>query len=165
MISLQQCLEDGLQQLVILGAGYDSRAYRFEQLRQPEWREQDRAKGVRVFEVDHPATQQVKISKVRKVLGELPEHVTYVGIDFITQTLEKRLPECGYDEGLEDALHLGGCGDVPERRSHRQHIELHCTPFRYWQPGDIRLYLYCHYRWHGEAWGGEPDAAGAIYLR
>ena len=98
--TLQQCLEDGLQQLVILGAGYDSRAYRFEQLRQPVPRDPDRAKGVRVFEVDHPATQQVKISKVRRALGELPEHVTYVGIDFITQTLEKRLPECGYDEGL-----------------------------------------------------------------
>jgi len=99
--TLQACLEDGLQQLVILGAGYDSRAYRFEQLRQPVSRDQDRARGVRVFEVDHPATQQVKINKVRKTLGELPAHVTYVGIDFNTQTLEERLPECGYDEHLK----------------------------------------------------------------
>ena len=98
---LQQCLKDGLQQLVILGAGYDSRAYRFEQLRQAVSQDQDGAVGARVFEVDHPATQQVKISKVRRVLGELPDHVTYVGIDFITQTLERRLPECGYDEHLK----------------------------------------------------------------
>ena len=99
--TLQQCLEDGLQQLVILGAGYDSRAYRFEQLSQPVPRDQDRAREVRVFEVDHPATQQVKIYKVRRALGELPAHVTYVGVDFNTQTLEKRLPECGYDEQLK----------------------------------------------------------------
>jgi methyltransferase (TIGR00027 family) len=99
--TLQACLEDGMQQLVILGAGYDSRAYRFEQLRQPVSPNQDRAVGVRVFEVDHPATQQVKIRKVRRVFGELPAHVTYVDIDFNTQTLEKRLPECGYDEDLK----------------------------------------------------------------
>jgi methyltransferase (TIGR00027 family) len=89
--TLQNCLEAGLQQLVILGAGYDSRAYRFKQLKQ----------GVRVFEVDHPATQQVKIKKVRALLGELPEYVTYVEVDFNKETLEKRLPECGYDERLK----------------------------------------------------------------
>jgi methyltransferase (TIGR00027 family) len=76
---LQACLETGLDQLVILGAGLDSRAYRFEQL----------AGRVRVFEVDHPATQQVKIRKLAKVLGKLPEHVTHVPIDFNEETLQK----------------------------------------------------------------------------
>ena len=76
---LQACLETGLDQLVVLGAGLDSRAYRFEQL----------AGRVRVFEVDHPATQQVKIRKLAKVLGKLPEHVTYVPIDFNEETLQK----------------------------------------------------------------------------
>jgi methyltransferase (TIGR00027 family) len=88
---LEASLEHGLQQLVILGAGYDSRAYRFEQLKH----------GVKVFEVDHPSTQRVKMDKVRKVLGELPAHVTYVGIDFNTQSLEERLPESGYVEQLK----------------------------------------------------------------
>lgn len=99
--TLQACLDAGVQQLVILGAGFDSRAYRFEQLRQLVSRDEDRTKGLRVFEVDHPATQQVKINKVRKTLGELPAHVTYVGVDFNTQTLEERLPACGYDERLK----------------------------------------------------------------
>lgn len=44
---LETCLGEGLAQLVILGAGYDARAYRFEALKT----------GVKVFEVDHPATQ------------------------------------------------------------------------------------------------------------
>jgi methyltransferase (TIGR00027 family) len=88
---LQSCLDDGLEQLVILGAGYDSRAYRFEKL-----------KGqVKVFEVDHPATQQAKKEKLRKILGELPEHVVYVPVDFATETLEKRLYESGYDKRLK----------------------------------------------------------------
>jgi len=82
---LQACLETGLDQLVILGAGLDSRAYRFEQL----------AGRVRVFEVDHPATQRAKINKLTKVLGSLPEHVTFVPIDFNEETLQK-LFDFGY---------------------------------------------------------------------
>ena len=46
---LQICIEDGIKQLVLLGAGYDSRAYRFNEL----------ADKVKVFELDHPATQKV----------------------------------------------------------------------------------------------------------
>lgn len=82
---LRACLNESLDQLVILGAGLDSRAYRFEQLREQ----------VRVFEVDHPATQEVKIEKLRKSLGGRPEHVTYVPIDFEEETLEK-LFDVGY---------------------------------------------------------------------
>ena len=82
---LQACLETGLDQLVILGAGLDSRAYRFGQLEG----------HVRVFEVDHPATQQVKLGKLAKIFGELPGHVTYVPIDFNAETLQK-LFDFGY---------------------------------------------------------------------
>jgi methyltransferase (TIGR00027 family) len=84
---LQAALDDGLEQLVILGTGYDSRACRFERL-----------KDCKVFEVDHPATQQAKIVKLKKILGALPAHVVFVPIDFETQTLEQRLVECGYNE-------------------------------------------------------------------
>ncbi len=88
---LHECLQQGLQQLVVLGAGYDSRAYRFAL---PE-------KGIKVFEVDHPRTQFAKISRVKQIFGALPEHVTYIGVDFNTQTLQQRLPECGYNEQLQ----------------------------------------------------------------
>ncbi len=85
---LQTCLnEGGLAQLVILGAGLDSRAYRFEGL----------MGRVKVFEVDHPTTQQDKVKRVKKILGQLPEHVTYVPIDFIEETLRK-LFDFGYDK-------------------------------------------------------------------
>lgn len=88
---LGACLGEGLEQLVILGAGYDARAYRFEALKT----------GVKVFEVDHPATQAVKLRKVAAIFGAPPAHVTYVSIDFDRQSLADRLFECGYDEQLK----------------------------------------------------------------
>jgi methyltransferase (TIGR00027 family) len=88
---LQENLDEGLQQLVILGAGYDSRAYRFEQLKE----------GVKVFEVDHPATQAMKIKKVKSIFKKLPEHVAYVSIDFTRETLGDKLLEKGFNEGMK----------------------------------------------------------------
>jgi methyltransferase (TIGR00027 family) len=85
---LKTSLANGVQQVVVLGAGYDARAYRFEEFK----------RAVKVFEVDHPATQQAKMKRLQKVFGAVPSHVTYVPIDFNTQTLAERLPECGYDE-------------------------------------------------------------------
>jgi len=87
---LQSCIDGGLEQLVILGAGYDSRAYRFEGL-----------KRAKVFEVDHPATQRVKVVKLKEALGELPENVVFVPVDFTKETLERRLYACGYDNRLK----------------------------------------------------------------
>jgi methyltransferase (TIGR00027 family) len=89
---LQVALDEGLEQLVILGAGFDSRAYRFEDLKGPK---------VKVFEVDHPATQKRKVERVERILGRLPGHVTYVPVDFERKTLEERLIESGYDPGLK----------------------------------------------------------------
>jgi methyltransferase (TIGR00027 family) len=88
---LRSCIEDGLEQLVILGAGYDSRAYRFEELKA-------RAK---VFEVDHPATQRVKLAQLKRIFGTLPHHVSYVPVDFGKEVLEDKLRESGYDERLK----------------------------------------------------------------
>lgn len=81
------CLADGIGQLVILGAGNDSRGYR---LVEP-------GSGVRVFEVDHPATQAVKCEKVRNLFGAIPPHVTFVPVDFCRDDLHRRLDESGYE--------------------------------------------------------------------
>jgi methyltransferase (TIGR00027 family) len=85
---LDECIRGGIEQLVILGAGLDSRAYRFNAL-----------KGkVRVFEVDHPATQRLKIERLKKVLGTLPDYVIYVPVDFDKHKVDKGLFESGYDK-------------------------------------------------------------------
>lgn len=84
---LKQCVADGLDQLVILGAGYDARAYRMEELRH----------SVKVFEVDHSDTQQAKKAKLGKLLGFLPDFVVYVPVDFEKDRLDVSLLESGYD--------------------------------------------------------------------
>jgi len=83
---LKACIDDGIEQLVILGAGYDSRAYRFDELRP----------RVRVFEVDHPNTQRAKIQKVKRIFGSLPSHVVYVSLDLDEKKLGEGLLESGY---------------------------------------------------------------------
>jgi methyltransferase (TIGR00027 family) len=80
-------LRDGTEQLVILGAGYDSRAYRLPGLR-----------DVTVFEVDHPDTQAAKRRALRRVLSVLPEHVRFVPIDFTRQALTVVMAAAGYCE-------------------------------------------------------------------
>lgn len=86
---LDKCLRSGFMQVVILGAGLDSRAYRFAMLKGP----------AKVFEVDQPATQAAKIARVKKIFHEIPQHVTYVPIDFNEETLD-RLAACGYNRSL-----------------------------------------------------------------
>jgi methyltransferase (TIGR00027 family) len=88
---LQACIDDGLEQLVILGAGFDSRPYRFQGL-------QGR---VKVFEVDYSTTQQAKITKLKAIFGSVPDYVVYVPIDFNTQLLDERLLASGYDRQLK----------------------------------------------------------------
>lgn len=88
---LRACIDDGIGQLVILGAGYDSRAYRFDGL-----------KGkVKVFELDVPATQRVKIKRVTKLFGCLPDNVVYIPIDLDKERLDKKLFESGYDKNVK----------------------------------------------------------------
>jgi methyltransferase (TIGR00027 family) len=88
---LKNQLHQGMEQLVILGAGLDARAYRIEELQH----------GIRIFEVDHPASQAAKLAKLRSIFGTLPAHVNYVAVDFNTQTLEDRLPAAGYASNLK----------------------------------------------------------------
>ncbi len=88
---------DGLEQLVILGAGYDTRAYRIEGL-----------KTVRIFEVDQPATQNIKVEKIQEIFGSLPGHVTYVPVEIGVDTLGRRLLESGYDRSLKTLFIMEG---------------------------------------------------------
>jgi methyltransferase (TIGR00027 family) len=88
---LKVCIDDGIKQLVNLGAGYDTRAYRFNELREK----------VKVFEVDHQDTQRAKIEKVKKLFGALPEHVVYVPVDFEKEKLDRRLFESEYKKDLK----------------------------------------------------------------
>jgi len=82
-------IEAGLEELVLLGAGLDSRPYRLA----------DRLQGVRVFEVDHPASQATKRARLRRVLDEEPRGVRFVSVDFTRDDLAIELARAGHDEG------------------------------------------------------------------
>lgn len=86
---LKKTVSEGVKQVVILGAGHDSRAYRFRKI----------FPDVKFFEVDLPATQAQKKKRLTEIFGAPPDWVAYVPIDFNTQSLEAVLKEAGYDAG------------------------------------------------------------------
>ncbi len=88
----------GLDQIVILGAGYDTRAYRMS----------DSLNGVSVLEVDHPATSREKRVRIKKALGSLPAGVTYVEVDFTHQNLLERLADYGHELSARTLFLLSG---------------------------------------------------------
>ena len=85
--ALERAIAGGASQVVILGAGFDSHAYRCQELRA----------NVTVFEVDRPVTQEVKKQRVRDVLGTPPSNLTYVPVDFQHDDLLEVLTRHGYD--------------------------------------------------------------------
>jgi methyltransferase (TIGR00027 family) len=95
---LLDCIKKGLSQLVIIGAGYDTRAYRFTEVKD----------NLKVFEVDHPVTQQVKISKIKEIFRSLPEHVIYVPVIFGADHLDQKLIENRYNSDLKTLFIVEG---------------------------------------------------------
>lgn len=96
--ALEQAIDDGAEQVLILGAGFDSHAYRFEDL----------LHGVRVFEVDRPLMADFKRRRVIEVLGAEPANVTYLAVDFETDDLQAKLRESGYDFSLRTFVIMEG---------------------------------------------------------
>jgi len=103
--ALKRALADGATQVVILGAGYDSRAYRFREA-YPQ---------ARFFEVDLPSTSARKRERLAEVFGAVPDYVRYAPIDFGSQKLEDVLPPLGYDPAQRTFFILEGVSMyVPE---------------------------------------------------
>ena len=84
--AVRSAVSAGARQLVILGAGYDGRAWRMPEL-----------SGVKVFEVDHPATQGVKRARVQG-LKQAAATVTFVPTNFEHDSLAEVLDRAGHDE-------------------------------------------------------------------
>ena len=92
---IDDCLEaaigEGIRQLVILGAGYDTRVLRFGALRDK----------VAVFELDHLETQRIKLQRIQAQVGADLPHVRFIPIDFSEDNLGEKLFAQGYDAQLE----------------------------------------------------------------
>jgi methyltransferase (TIGR00027 family) len=87
---LRNALRQGVDQVVILGAGFDARAYRICKMKQTH-----------VFEVDLPEVQRLKQTFVARKFGQLPAHVTFVPIDFEHQDPDEVMATAGFRTGLK----------------------------------------------------------------
>jgi methyltransferase (TIGR00027 family) len=88
-----------VRQYVVLGAGLDTFAYR------------NPFPGLRVFEVDHPATQEWKRSMLDEAAIAVPDSLTFVPLDFELKTLASGLADAGFE--ADSAAFFGWLGVVP----------------------------------------------------
>ena len=93
---IEKSAKEGIEQYVILGAGYDSRANR---LNLPP--------SLKIFEVDQPEVSDIKLSKLPKDLPNL-ENITYVNVDFSYQSLSEQLLTAGFDQTKSTIFTLEG---------------------------------------------------------
>ena len=96
--ALAAAVERGVRQLAVLGAGLDTYAYRGGV--------RDR---LRIFEVDHPATQEWKRERLAAAGIPLPANLTFAPVDFERQTLAEGLSASAFDPAQETFFTWLGC--------------------------------------------------------
>jgi len=82
---LINAIKEGIETVVNLGAGADSRAFRIPGI-----------ESIPYFELDLPEVLKFKRSKINKKIGELPSNVSLVPIDFNSQDIGEELKKAGY---------------------------------------------------------------------
>lgn len=145
--ALVDALGHGISQVVILGAGFDCRAYRIAEL-----------DATTVFEVDHPATLATKLARLRGALPKSPRNVRYVEIDFIHQALPEVLNHAGFLTSRPAVF-------IWEGVSHYLTLEAADSVLRFMaacSPNTRLIFTYVH---SGLLNGSVPFKAGARLLR
>ncbi len=84
----RRAIADGARQIVVLGAGLDTFAYRIEPI-----------EGLSVYEVDHPATQAEKRRRLAAANIAAPAHIVFAPCDFERAGLADALAAAGFDPG------------------------------------------------------------------
>jgi len=93
-----RALAEGFDQVLLFGAGFDTRALRF----------QAEARRVRIFELDAPPTQQAKIQQYRKRKLTVPPNLVFIAMDFDKDALPERLDQSGFVRGRRSLFILEG---------------------------------------------------------
>jgi methyltransferase (TIGR00027 family) len=94
----KQSLADGFDQVLIFGAGFDTRALRF----------QDMVRSTTIFELDVPTTQDAKISQYQKRGFSVPQNVVFIPIDFDKESLPVKIEKAGFDRHRKSLFILEG---------------------------------------------------------
>jgi methyltransferase (TIGR00027 family) len=91
---VEKALKQNVPQIVFLGAGYDTRSYRFRGI----------IKGTRIFELDIHTTQAHKQELLGRMGMPVPPQVVFVPINFKTDSLEQALLGAGFDRRAKTTL-------------------------------------------------------------
>lgn len=83
---IYSAFQRGVRQCIILGAGLDTFGYRCKEL------------GVRIFEVDHPATQAWKQGLLADAEIQIPNSVSFTAVDFGKMSLKTELVKSGWND-------------------------------------------------------------------
>jgi len=83
---LREAVRGGVGQYVIVGAGFDSLAWR-----RPQW-----AQGLAIFELDHPATQNLKVKQLRAAGADL-DQASFIAVDLRDVAIDQALAPSAYD--------------------------------------------------------------------
>ena len=83
---LQKEIESGVRQYVILGAGMDTFAQRYPELKN----------RLEIFELDHPFTQTFKLQRLQEAGFEIPDHLHFIACDFTKPFSYEKLYEKGF---------------------------------------------------------------------
>lgn len=94
----QEALDQKVEQILIFGAGFDTRAVRLET--EPE--------AVQVFELDAPHTQQGKLEQYARRKINIPPNINFIAIDFDQETLSDKLLAAGFSKGVKSLFILEG---------------------------------------------------------
>jgi len=83
---VRSAASEGFTHMVIMGAGYDTRAYRIDNL-----------KGcMKIFEIDRPETMARKIGILQQIFGQLPDHVVFISLDMAHGDCWQGLAKAGW---------------------------------------------------------------------
>jgi methyltransferase (TIGR00027 family) len=93
-----KALKDQFAQILILGAGFDTRALRFQEV----------ALATQFFELDAPYTQQAKLTQYKQRGLEVPANVTFIAVDFDKESLSQKLEQSGFQKGQKSLFILEG---------------------------------------------------------
>jgi methyltransferase (TIGR00027 family) len=125
--AVKDALSQGIAQVVILGAGFDTRPYRLAGMER-----------VKVLEVDLPSVQEDKKKRLQKHFGRLPEQVAFVPIDFDMQSLETVLTGTAFDPSRPVVFVWEGVTQYLSEEAVRRTLTFIGTS----APGSILLFTY-----------------------
>lgn len=87
----KKALNENFSQIVFLGAGYDTRAYRFKDL----------YSNIRTFEIDTASTQNRKIEALKNANITIPKQVSFISVNFKNENFAEALIKSGFNKSLK----------------------------------------------------------------